>query len=336
MRFPDISALAFSNPLSGNQSALNPTGPDAIRVAHLWLIILIIAIVVFVLVWIALLYGIARRPGGDADPATPILDTAASDRTSTRVVSVAAAVTVVTLFFVLISSVLAGRITSEPVGNQKHIAITVIGHQWWWEVQYPNTEADRTVITANEIHIPVGVPIEITTASRDVIHSFWVPNLTGKHDLIPGYNTAFWLRADRAGDYRGQCAEFCGMQHAEMGFHLIAESQAKFQAWENDQLRPGATPVTAQEQRGQQVFLRSECVMCHAIAGTIAGSHLGPDLTHLASRQTIAAGTVPNNIGNLAGWVIDPQHIKPGTLMPPNELSSGDMNDLLSYLQSLK
>jgi cytochrome c oxidase subunit II len=169
-----------------------------------------------------------------------------------------------------------------------------------------------------------------------VIHSFWVPNLTGKHDLIPGYNTAFWLRADRAGDYRGQCAEFCGLQHAEMGFHLIAESPEKFQAWEDDQLRPGATPVTAQEQRGQRVFVRSECMMCHAIGGTIAGSRLGPDLTHLASRQTIAAATVPNNIGNLAGWVIDPQHIKPGTLMPPNELSSGDMNDLLSYLQSLK
>jgi cytochrome c oxidase subunit 2 len=287
-------------------------------------------------VWIALFYGIARRPGGEAGPATPFLDTAASDRISTRVVSIATAATAVTLFFVLISSVLAGRVTSEPLGNQKHIAITVIGHQWWWEVQYPNSEADRTVITANEIHIPVGVPVEITTASRDVIHSFWVPNLTGKHDLIPGYNTAFWLRADRAGDYRGQCAEFCGLQHAHMSFWITAEPQADFDRWARAQRQPSVQPSNQELVRGQQVFLNNACVLCHNIGGTPAAGQAGPDLTHFGSRLTIAAGTLANNRGNLAGWITDPQTVKPGNHMATVPLPAEDLQPLVSYLESLR
>jgi cytochrome c oxidase subunit II len=204
-------------------------------------------------------------------------------------------------------------------------------------VQYPNSnEPYRIVETANEIHLPVGVPIRIHGTSRDVIHSFWAPNVQGKRDLLPGYDTDLMLRIDQPGRWRGQCAEYCGEQHAHMSFYMVAEPKSEFAAWLNAQVLPAVVPSTPQTLHGQQVFLTHACVMCHTIRGTTAGSHVGPDLTHVASRATIAAGELPNTIGNLGGWILNAQALKPGCRMPPNQLSGSDLQDLLAYLETLR
>jgi cytochrome c oxidase subunit 2 len=192
------------------------------------------------------------------------------------------------------------------------------------------------VQTANEIHVPVGRKVRLEVRSGDVIHSFWAPNLHGKLDLIPGYGGTTSFRADRPGVYHGRCAEFCGLQHARMDFLVIADPPERFAAWYEQQLRAAPAPADSVQQKGQQVFLSRQCAMCHAIRGTPANSRVGPDLTHLASRRTLAAGTLPNTRGHLAGWVLDPQKIKPGAKMPPNQLASDELHALLSYLQSLK
>ena len=216
------------------------------------------------------------------------------------------------------------------------LPIRVIGHQWWWEVVYPDTIPQDQIETANEIHIPVGEPVVIAFESQDVIHSFWVPNLNGKRDLIPGYKTSLWLQADRAGVYRGQCAEFCGHEHAKMALVVVAQPPAEFEAWRAKQRQSQLPPTDSVAKRGEQVFLARDCVMCHAIAGTPAGGRTGPDLTHVASRATLAAGTLPNTRGNLGGWIVDPQRIKPGVLMPPNQIAPQDLQALLTYLETLK
>jgi cytochrome c oxidase subunit II len=245
-------------------------------------------------------------------------------------------VTTIILFVFLISSFSVGRSLSTRLAQNNKVTIELTGHQWWWEARYWDGSAQNIFTTANEIHIPVGEPVTVQLKSQDVIHSFWVPNLTGKKDLIPGKVATLWLRADKPGLYRGQCAEYCGLQHAHMALYVIAESPEQFNAWLAQQ-RGAAVPPTAEaQQRGQQVFLNSPCIMCHTIKGTPASSHVGPDLTHLASRMTIAAGTVPNTRGHLAGWVVDSQGLKPGNQMPPNNLSSDDLMALLDYLQSLK
>jgi cytochrome c oxidase subunit 2 len=192
------------------------------------------------------------------------------------------------------------------------------------------------VITANEIHIPVGKPVHIRLASRDVIHSFWVPDLHGKKDLIPGKDTDLWLRADRAGVYRGQCAEFCGWQHAHMALLVIAEPQDRFDAWLASQRQTPPPPSTPLGQRGRAVFESQACPLCHTVAGTQANGSAGPDLTHLASRRTIAAGTLPNTIGSLGGWIVDPQSTKPGNRMPAVTLHADDLQALLAYLETLR
>jgi cytochrome c oxidase subunit 2 len=293
-----------------------------------------ICIVVFVLVWMVLVRAISlgRRY---AEPPPVLHDTSASDRKAKKIVSGAVAVTIVILFVILVSSVVSGKKVTQSLVSKNPVTIEVTGHQWWWEIRYPNPDASKTIVTANEIHIPVGVPIVLNATSRDVIHSFWAPNVHGKRDLIPGYSSAFWFEVDRPGIYRGQCAEFCGLEHAKMSFYIIAERLENYQLWQAQQIAASHAPANDLEQRGQQVFLRSTCVMCHTIRGTIAGSRVGPDLTHLASRQSIAAATIPNNPGNLAAWIVDSQHIKPGNNMPPNPLDGDDLTALLAYLENL-
>jgi cytochrome c oxidase subunit 2 len=328
--------LLLLSPLDGSQSALNPVGPDAAREQHLWLICLYICMAVFALVWLFLSYALAKRRAADPNSLEPILNTDAADRKAKPLVALAIVVTVLVLFFILVESVVASKDDTQAETSKNPVSIQVIGHQWWWEVRYPSPDASQTIITANEIHVPVGVPIVINTASRDVIHSFWVPNVKGKRDLIPGYSTAFWFRVDRPGIYRGQCAEFCGMEHAKMGFYLVAEPLDKFQQWQQQQLKPAPEPSSPEAQHGRDVFLANACVMCHTIRGTIAGSRVGPDLTHVASRVSLAAGTIPNNVGNLGGWIADSQHIKPGNRMPPNPLAGDDLTALLSYMGTLR
>jgi cytochrome c oxidase subunit 2 len=254
----------------------------------------------------------------------------------TTTVAVATVVTVITLIVLTIASFSIGRSLSSDMSGKDAVTIEMTGQQWWWQVRYMDADPSKIFYTANELHIPVGQPVTIKLKSSDVIHSFWVPNLVGKKDLVPGHDASIWFQADRPGVYRGQCAEYCGLQHAHMAFWVIAEPLDKYQAWLAGQLQSAHEPATDSERRGQQVFLAAPCVMCHTIQGTLAGASIGPNLTHLASRNYIAAGTLPNTRGHLSGWVVDPQAIKPGNRMPPNSLKSDDLQALLDYLQSLK
>jgi len=257
------------------------------------------------------------------------------DRLQT-VVSVATGLTVLILFGLTIASVSVGKIVSASVAPPASMTIQVTGTQWWWRVRYANDDPRLVLDTANEIHIPVGRPIAIRGNSDDVIHSFWVPSLQGKRDLIPGRTTLEWLQADRPGEYRGQCAEFCGLQHAHMAFWVVVEPPDRFKTWMDHQLQPSAEPVDDQTRHGRDIFLKKACILCHAIRGTDAAAQIGPDLTHFASRRTIAAGTLANNKGNLAGWIADPQTIKPGTRMATVPIQSAEMQPLIDYLESLK
>jgi len=217
------------------------------------------------------------------------------------------------------------------------ITLLVTAHQWWWEVRYQRTDDPKSGFeTANEIHVPVGVPVRLRLSSADVIHSFWVPQLAGKTDAIPGQVNLAWLEADRPGMYRGQCTEFCGMQHAHMALYVIAQSASAFRAWWQYQTRDAAMPTAQAAASGSAVF-GSRCAICHTVRGR-PGSQggLGPDLTHLMSRRTIAAGTLPNTIGNLAGWVSDAPSLKPGVAMPRENLDGPQLQALLAYLQTLK
>jgi cytochrome c oxidase subunit 2 len=228
-----------------------------------------------------------------------------------------------------------GVATAAP-GHPK-ITVEVIGHQWWWEVRYSEFGYPRRSFeTANEIHIPVGVPVEVHLTSADVIHSFWVPQLAGKTDTIPGQINHAWLEADKPGVYRGQCTEFCGLQHAHMALYVVAQPARQFKSWWTHQLQPAADQVTGLAGEGEDVF-RTRCALCHTARG-MPGSQgtLGPDLTHLMSRRTIAAGTLRNTPGNLAAWVSDAPAQKPGVDMPAEDLTGPQLQALLAYLKTLK
>jgi cytochrome c oxidase subunit 2 len=292
---------------------------------------------VFLLVSLSVLVAIFRRrerreKKEDAPDTSP---EPKREQRMTRVVMGAVGLTVVILFVFLISDFFTGR-SLYSLPSSEALSIKVTGQQWWWDVEYEGEPASNTVRTANEIHIPVGQPVKLRLTSKDVIHSFWVPNLSGKKDLIPGHETVLTFQADRAGEFRGQCAEFCGYQHAHMAFAIVAEPPEKFYEWMNQQRASSVQPANEAQQRGQQVFLSSPCIMCHSIRGTDAGGRVAPDLTHLASRKTIAAATLPNTRGHLAGWITNSQEIKPGNNMPPVPLEPEDLQALLTYLESLK
>jgi cytochrome c oxidase subunit 2 len=320
--------------MRGLHSALDAAGPQAGRIENLWWIFFWVSTVVFVLVVTALLVAVLhrRREERRLSEATK---GAGPERGLVRAVGGATAVTVVLLLGLLTASVSTGRaVGSLPPSDA--LTLEVVGHQWWWEINYEDPVPGRRFTTANEIHIPVGRPIRVKTRSSDVIHSFWVPNLHGKRDLIPGHPSETWLQADRAGVFRGPCAEFCGAQHANMALVVVAEPPAAYESWRAAQLQPSPPSATPLQRRGQSVFLSMPCPTCHTIAGTPAGGKVGPDLTHLASRRTLAAGTLPNTPGHLAGWILDPQTQKPGNKMPAVALRSDDLQALLAYLESLR
>ncbi|WP_437640476.1 cytochrome c oxidase subunit II [Sorangium sp. So ce854] len=243
-------------------------------------------------------------------------------------------VTTGVLAALLVASVRAGSRAGSPPGPAE-LTVDVRGHQFWWEVRYP----DHQVVSANEVHIPVGRPVRLRLTSADVIHSFWVPELHGKRDMIPGETNVLWLKADRAGVYRGFCAEFCGGQHALMALELVAEPPDALAAWLAARRAPAAPPSDDRGRRGLDVYVAAGCAHCHAIQGVVppsATGSVGPDLTHIASRRTLAAATLPNNRGYLAGWVLNPQHHKPGSRMPPVTLAPDSLMALLDYLEGLR
>ncbi|HEV2619409.1 MAG TPA: cytochrome c oxidase subunit II [Acidobacteriaceae bacterium] len=331
-----MMAMAAVPGFPGNQTSLNPAGPAAAHIEHTFALIFWITGTVYFLTLATLVYFVWRKRYTLHSIPDPQSTTVQSDRFATVAVTAATGLTVLLLFVMLVSSF----ITSHRLGKmneQQALTIDVYGHQWWWEVQYPNeAEPYRMVTTANEIHVPVGTPIRIHGTSRDVIHSFWAPNIQGKRDLLPGYNTDVLMQLDKPGSWRGQCAEYCGLQHAHMSFYIIGESQKDFDNWMTAQAQSSVTPTAPQTMHGQEVFLTHACVLCHTIRGTSAGSRVGPDLTHLASRSTIAAGMLPNTVGNLGGWILNAQALKPGSRMPPNQISGPDLQDLLAYLETLK
>ena len=222
--------------------------------------------------------------------------------------------------------------TSAPSASSTDMTIEVIGHQWWWEIRYPGSAA----VTANEMHIPTQTRINLVVQTADVIHSFWVPRLNRKIDLIPGQDNRILLYADRPGRYRGQCSEFCGAQHAHMAFEVYAEAPEQFRTWLASEAGPAPEPNSEEARRGQDVFLSNACANCHTIRGTDAQGSIGPDLTHVGERETLAALTIPNRLGYLGGWILDPQHVKPGNKMPGLNLSGPDFRALLHYVDGLR
>jgi cytochrome c oxidase subunit 2 len=319
----------------GIQNALNPQGPNAESLGRLWWLMYYVNWAVYVLVLLALF--IAIRKGTRKPDLNPILNPAPeTERNKRNAVLGGVVVTVIILFVFLIYSYSTGRALTADLAHKNGLSIELTGHQWWWEARYNDIDASNVFTTANEIHIPVGVPVLFTLRGGDVIHSFWVPNLAGKKDLIPGKISTTWLQADKPGVYRGQCAEYCGLQHARMAFWIVAEPQEQFNAWRQNQTQGSVTPTTDSEKRGQQVFLSSTCVMCHAIGGTTAASNFGPNLTHVGSRNTIAAATLANTREHLLGWVKNSQTFKPGNRMPANNLSDQDLQAVVDYLQSLR
>jgi cytochrome c oxidase subunit II len=329
-------AACTTAPISPSRtpSTLNPQGPGAARLEELWWVMFWLGTATFVLVLILLFAALLRRRRATSltEP-----ESAGGDTGRRWVIwgGVILPLVVIAITFGYSTYTLAAI---DNQAGQGAFKIEIFGRRWWWEVRY----LDHGVTTANEIHIPVGVPVEIQLQSADVIHSLWIPELHGKMDLIPTRINRITIQADNPGVYRGECAEFCGLQHAHMGFMVVAESEADFNAWVSAQQQPASPPTDAAAQQGQAVFFSARCVYCHTVRGLDDKSvdrssvDLGPDLTHLFSRQTIAAASLTKNRGNLAGWVSDPQHVKPGTLMPTTYISSQDLQDLLAYLETLR
>ena len=304
-------------------SLLEPAGPSAARAAWLWWFMFAVAAGVVAFVAALLMFGaMGRRRRADDRP---------EPRWATwLLVGGGIAFPVLVLGLLWAFTLRDTADLTAPPGDPT-VRIDVVGKRWWWDVRYP----ELGVITANEIHVPVGETVQLVLSSDDVIHSFWVPELAPKTDMIPGRVNQMWLRADRAGTYRGQCAEFCGVQHAKMAFLVIAEPRDEFDAWAAGQAEEAAAPTDPAAQEGLEVFLSSACVGCHAVRGTEATSTVGPDLTHVAARRTLGALAITNTEATLRAWVPNAQEIKPGALMPPIPLSSEELDAVVAYLETL-
>ena len=313
------------------QSVLRPAGPHADSIHRLWLLMLWTSATVFtivlVFVFVALARGMRRRERSAA--------AGSSDRQLHRTWLASTIATVVVLLVLLTASVSTGRAIAS-MRSERAVSVNVTGHQWWWEFEYEDARPSRRVLIANELHLPLHQPVVLKVTSRDVIHSFWAPNLLGTRDLIPGLTTAIWFQADQAGRFRGQCAEFCGLQHAHMAFDVVVESQQDFERWLDHQRAPASPPGDVTARRGLDIFMSQRCARCHAIRGSDAAGQAAPDLTHLASRVSIAAGTLPNTTAHRQAWITDPQAAKPGNQMPGTPFSDDDMSALLAYLDTLR
>lgn len=302
---------------------LDAAGTGARETLSIWWLMFGLGTVIFIAVLALLWFAVSRS----AAPAE-----ATSKNTRTRIVVLGGIVVPVIVIAIVFTFSTRGLVAISDLGGDDSVTIDVVAHQFWWEVAYP----DEGFVTANEIHIPVDEDVEVRLTSEDVIHSFWVPSLHGKIDVMPGHTTSITLKAEETGTYRGQCAQFCGVQHANMAFLVVAEEAEDYRAWADHQAQPAeSVPENDAIARGQDIFFSSACVYCHTVRGTAANGQLGPDLTHFNSRETIGAGILPNNRGNLAGWVVDPQEIKPSNHMPGITLSGEELDSLLDYLESL-
>jgi cytochrome c oxidase subunit II len=306
-------------------SALQALGVHAQHISVVWNAMLWVCGFMYLIVIAFLVHALWRRRTGRSD--TP------------RGMSIALgswiALMILGLFGLALTSFLTDRALVQAA-SEPAVTLKVTAHQWWWQIEYTDPEPSRLVRTANEIHLPVGAPALLELVADDVIHSFWVPNLHGKQDMIPGRTNEIRLQPLQIGRYRGQCAEFCGLQHAHMAIDVIVESQQDFNAWYERQLASAPPPSDARAMHGQQVFFTSACNMCHAIAGTDANGTVGPDLSHVASRLTLAAGTLPNDPGHMRRWLENPQRVKPGNRMPAVSLAAGDYDALVAYLGTLQ
>jgi cytochrome c oxidase subunit 2 len=320
------------------QGALEPRGPKASAIGGLGSVFFWVTLAVFVAVVAAAMWGFWRGQRGvdSRESKPPVLSVSAQTEKEThRAVSAATAVSVILLALLLVASISTGqRLSNFAPAKPLHVKVTA--YQWWWRIEYPGKTPDEAVVTANELHVPAGLPVELELESADVIHSFWIPSLDGKHDLIPGHVFKTLIQADAPGDYGGRCAEFCGYQHAHMDLLVVAEPPSNFAGWLNAQRAPAAAPSTLTVQHGQQVFERGPCSLCHSISGSQAHGGVGPDLSHFASRRTVAAGAAPMSRAALVSWIEDPNQLKPGSHMPPVSLTRGDLNAVVDYLETLK
>lgn len=348
----------------GGQSALRTSGPAANEIGALWNLMLWMGLVATVLTLMALAYALFRKRRSDelppeadrpADPRGELHNEESGGRGREGIgrplserrgvhamVAAGVIVPVIVLSIVLVATLrVLARITPAPTSSNTMV-IDIVGRQFWWAVRYLDKEPSRVFDTANELHLPVGVPVQLRLRTVDVIHSFWVPGLAGKMDLVPGRTNVMTLQADRVGVWRGQCAEFCGVQHGKMAITVVAESKADFERWRSAQQSSAAEVTPSDSARAtaqltdRDAFLRSGCVLCHTVRGTPAGGRLGPDLTHVATRLTLAAGTLPNNRGNLYGWIADPQAHKPGSAMPAVPMTAVELHAIARYLGTLK
>jgi cytochrome c oxidase subunit II len=311
-----ISALLAAPP-----SALDPHGSEARDLANVWWIIFAIAIGVYLVVGGLIVFSLVR--GRRQDPAD------ASTKYDNRFIWIGGVIVPsLILLFMAFLTVHTGGALRAPSRGELHVEVT--GEDWWWAVRYPGT----SVVTANEIHLPVGQPISIGLESDNVIHSFWVPQLAGKEDLIPGQRNTLRFTIQRAGTYRGQCAEYCGIQHARMGLRVVAQSPGNYAKWLAHEQQLQSLPSSDLEARGELAFTTNACAGCHTIRGTDANGRKGPDLTDVGGRATLGAETLLNTKKNMDAWITNPGHFKPGVLMPPATISPSDIAAIVSYLEA--
>lgn len=325
------ASVMLALPLTGCggwQSALDAHGASAIELKQLIILIVAVCSVVWMLVMVALIGALWRNRPALRPPASP----SAERRMTIATIAAVVATTIIISGFTVMSFIATRALA---VAGNDDLTISVRGLQWWWSVEYLGASAERFE-TANEIHIPVGRNVRLKLEGVDVIHSFWVPSLAGKQDLVPGRNNELTIRAERVGIYRGQCAEYCGMQHAHMALLVIADSQDDFDKWAAAQRQAASPPAEEELAAGRQTFLAKPCAACHTIRGTDSSGKTGPDLTHVGSRRTIAAGLFETTRGSLAAWIADPQTIKPGNNMPAIPLTPDELRSVSAYMASLK
>lgn len=316
----------------GRQSSLTSNGPAATQIGNLEWAILILFCVITVVMWILIALVISRPRGTLAEHAPYNIGGGQK-----WIFIGGFAIPTLILAGIYISGL--DVLSAFPLHDGRTLKpaqIKVTGHQWWWEVEYLDGPVHDHFVTANEIHIPTGQPVDIDLTSADVIHSFWVPTLHGKVDLIPGVMNRIRIEASHPGAYRGQCAQYCGEQHAHMILLVVAQPPDQFKKWLANERKPAPAPATPEELEGQQMFLSHACMLCHTIRGTLAQGVVGPDLTHLASRKMLASNMLPNDTADLAAWVVHAQSLKPGAYMPNLSVFNGrQLNALVTYLQSL-